>query len=86
MIFDIVIDILLEGAGAVRAVFAIDGEWDDVKAKRFAEEICGDFAQGERVIWKIPKRLFTLAWFVNGLIGFALVMHIHEEGVIASQA
>ncbi len=85
MMLDIVVDVLLQGTWAVGAILAIDGEGDDVKAERFAEVIGGDFAQGKRVVGEIPKRLLAFAWLVHGLVGFALVMHIHEEGVIAAK-
>jgi hypothetical protein len=85
VMLDIVVNVLLQGAGAVGAILAIDGEGDDVKAERFAQVIGGDFAQGKRVIGKIPKRLLAFARLIHGLIGFTLMMHIHEEGVIAAK-
>ena len=85
VMFDIVVDVLLQRAWAVGAVLTIDGERDDVKAERLAQVIGGDFAQGKRVIGKIPKRLLAFAWLIHSLIRFALVMDIHEECVIAAK-
>ena len=85
MMLDIVVDVLLQRARAVGTVFAIDGEGDDVKAERLAQVIGSNFAQGKRVVGEIPKRLLAFAWLVHGLVGFALVMHIDEEGVIAAK-
>ncbi len=61
VMLDIIVDVLLQGARTIGAVFAIDGEGDNVKAERFAQVIGGDFAQGKRVVGKIPKRLLALA-------------------------
>ena len=85
MIIGVVLDELLKRAAAVGTVFTQHGEWDDVKAKRFADEIRGDFAQGKSVCFKIPEGLFALHGFVNGGIGLVLMCDFSEKGVIRAK-
>jgi hypothetical protein len=80
----IVLDELLERAGTERPV-AQNGEGDDAEAQRLADEVRGHLAQGEGVFFKIPKRLFAFAGFVNGLTGFPFVMNIYEKGVVRAE-
>lgn len=85
VIFDIVFDVVLQRAGSVGTVIAIDSERDNVKAERLTQDVGGDFAQGEGVVGEVPERLFTFARFVDGFDRFAFVVYIHKEGVVAAE-
>ncbi len=85
VVVGVVFDVLLERAGAEGTVLTERGERDDVKAKRLADEVGGDFAQGEGAFLEIPKGLLALGGFVHGGIGFALVRDFDEEGVVRAE-
>lgn len=79
------LDVALKRAWAVGAVFAEGSVGDEAEAQRLADEIRGDFAQGEGVLFKIPERLFAAAGLVDGGDRFARVGHVHEEGVVRAE-
>ena len=54
VIFGVVLDELLERTRAVRAIFTERGERDKVKTETLADDIRGDLAQCERVLFKVP--------------------------------
>src|SRR5215211_2596225 len=59
MIFGIIIDKLLERTRAVGTILAERGEGDNMKAKRLADEVGGDFTPRQRILGEIPKRLLA---------------------------
>ena len=83
MIFGIVLDVLLERTGTVRTVGA-DSKRDEVKAERLTDHIRGDLAEGQCVLWKIPKRLLARG-FIHGWIGFIFIMNVNKKSVIGAQ-
>ncbi len=85
MIFGIVLDVLLERTGTVRTVGAQYGKRDEVKAQRLTDHIRGDLAQGQCVLWKIPKRLLAARRFIHGWIGFIFIMNVNKKSVIGAQ-
>ena len=85
VIFGIVFDELLERTRAIRAVVAQRGERDDVKAKRLADEIRGDFTPGQRVLREIPERLLAARGLVNSRIFPAFMMDSDKESVIRAK-
>jgi len=80
----IVLDVLLERAGAERAV-AQNGEGDEAKPQRLADEVRGHLAQGEGGVFKVPERLLAFARFVHGLKVFTVMANVHEEGVVGAE-
>jgi len=54
VIFEIVLDELLERPRAIRTVVAEDRERDKVKAETLADEIRGDFTSRQRVFGEVP--------------------------------
>ena len=85
MIFGIVIDELLERTRTVRAIVAECGERDKVKAKRFTDQVRGDFASCEAVLREIPEWLLTAQGFVNGGVFPVFVMDGDQESVIRAK-
>src|SRR5512143_1087561 len=85
VILRIVFDVLLQRAGAVRAVRAQRGIGDEMKTKRLTDQVGGHLAQGQGVLRKIPKRLLPPGWLVHRGKIPAAVVDRDEEGVIASE-
>jgi len=85
VVVGIELDVLLQRTWAVGTVFAKNSIGDEAEAERLADEIRGDLAQGEGVLFKIPKRLFAAARLVDGGEGLACVGHVHEEGVVGAE-
>lgn len=79
------LDVLLQGAWAIGTVFAEGGVGDEAEAQRLADEIRGDLAQGEGVLFKIPERLLAAARLVDGGNRLARVGHVYEEGVVGAE-
>jgi len=57
----------LERTWAERAIFSKDGGGDKLPAELFADEVGGDFAQGEGGGGEVPERALSANGFVNGL-------------------
>jgi hypothetical protein len=85
VIVGVVRDELLERACAVRPLLAQRREGNEVKAERLADEVGGNFAQGEGVLLEIPKRLFAARGFIDGGIFLVFVCDFDEKSVVRAK-
>src|SRR6266498_3514023 len=82
VIIRIVFDELLQRTRSMWTIPTERCKWDDVKAKRLADKIGSNLAQGECVFGEIPERLLAATRFVNGRIYGTFMMNFHKEGVV----
>src|SRR5207302_10550220 len=78
-------DELLQRAGAVRAIIAVDREGDDVPAEGGAHQVGRHLALAERAIGEIVERGLALRRFVDGeRLGAIQAAHLGQVGVVGT--
>jgi hypothetical protein len=85
VVFGVVLDELLQRAGAVGAILAQDGEGDDAPAQRLADQPGSHFAPRQAVLGEVPQRLLALLRFVHGRHLGPIVLHADQKGVVAAK-
>lgn len=85
VVIGIEFDVLLKRTCAERTIGAEAGKWNKAKSQRFTDEIRGDLAQGEGIVFEIPEGLLATRGLIDGGESLALVMHIHKEGVVRAK-
>ena len=77
VIFEVVLDILLERTRSMWTILTKRGEWHKVKTETLADNIRSDFALRQRVTGEIPERLLAARGFVDRWIGRILIMYLN---------